>query len=231
MAAIAAAEGDPTEGHRAVTVLRLADVLAGGTRENRDEARAIWQRLAADADHLTSSLRQEAYERLAHLAARDEDRAELRRLVDAAAALPLDSNEKRQADAEQLALAHDGPAGPALASYFFAPGIVDGFVWASLAALAEPRLGFAQYLLGLQHMNNGDWILAAADLAEALRLGLPGPLFVENAARRLAVAAYRSNDPEHLRTAIAALRASPTEGDHLLALDWEMRLLLFPTFR
>jgi hypothetical protein len=210
--------------------LDLADVLAGGTHANRDEARAIWEALAADAEHITSSLRQEAYDRLAHAAARDEDPAALLHYIAAADALPLDSNEKRQADAEQLALTHDGPAAAALHAYFFAPGIVDGVIWAQLAVAAEPNLGFAHYLLGLQNANQGNWTEATADLAEALRLGLSGPLFVENAARRLAVAAYRTEDPAKLRVAIAALRAAPTEGDHLLALDWEERLLLAPTF-
>jgi hypothetical protein len=60
----------------------------------------------------------------------------------------------------------------------------------------------------------------------ALDLGLPNPLFVRNAARRLALAAYRAGNRAGVERAIAALDGAPgmTEIDHLLARDWQERL-------
>ena len=97
-----------------------------------------------------------------------------------------------------------------------------------LAALAEPELGFAHYLLGLQYVNASDWRAATVELGRALELGLPGPAFVENGARRLALAAYRSGDAIAVHAAMDALAApAMSTADHLLAADWAERL----TFR
>src|SRR5262249_10338678 len=87
------------------------------------------------------------------------------------------------------------------------------------------ELGFAHYLLGLQRANLGLWGPAAEELDRALTLGLPGPAFVRNAARRLAVAAYRSRDQARVAKAIATLGGPDmTTGDGLLAKDWQARL-------
>jgi hypothetical protein len=125
-----------------------------------------------------------------------------------------------------FALHHDGPAATALRGYFFATGTNrDGPMWALLATLAEPDLGFAHYLLGLQRHNAGDYRGGSAELALALDRGLPNAGFVKNAARLLAVSAYRTGDTAGVRKAVAALRGPGTaETDHLLAADWEVRL-------
>jgi hypothetical protein len=205
--------------------LELADVLGGGAPAERGEALAIWTALALGATGATSSLRVEAIERLARAAAARDDRATVQAQITAALALPLDAGERRQVVAEAFALGHRGPAATVLYRYFFAPAPIGAALLTELAVRAEPALGFAHYLRGLQQLGLADHAQAAASLARALALGLPDPAFVRNAARRLAVAAYRAHDPARVRIAIAAL-ADPamTEVDRLLAADWQARL-------
>src|SRR5262249_48601889 len=140
--------------------------------------------------------------------------------IAAAAKLPVEANDRRQLDAEQLALGHRGPAAPELYAYFFLPAPPDTAQLAAWATTLEPGLGFAHYLLGLQRQIRGEWVESASELDRALALGLPGALFVRNAARRLAVAGYRSHDRARVERAIAVL-AGPdmTTPDHLLAED------------
>jgi hypothetical protein len=90
---------------------------------------------------------------------------------------------------------------------------------------AEPELGFAHYLLGLQRAGLGLWAGAAEELDRSLALGLPGALFVRNAARRLAIVGYRSHDTARVTRAIATLSGPDmTTPDRLLAQDWQERL-------
>ena len=213
------APGEPR--HR----LDLADILHAGGAVERTEGEAIWASLATDAEHVTSSLRVQGYERLARVAALREDRRGVEGWIRAAAALPVDANERRQLDAEQFALAHHGAAMVQLYSYFFLPGPIDTSLFAAWAVEREPELGFAHYLLGLQRQFQGKWDAAASELDRALELGLPGVLFMRNAARRLAVAAYRTHDAARLARAIAVLSGpGMTTPDHLLAKDWQDRL-------
>jgi len=146
-------------------------------------------------------------------------------LIEQASALPIDSNERRQVDAERFALGHHGPAAAALYAYFFVPTPIDNAMIAQWAVVAEPDLGFAHYLLGLQRTNLGLWAPASEELDRALQLGVPSRLFVRNAARRLAIAGYRSHDLARVAQAIAALSGPDmTTADHLLAKDWQDRL-------
>src|SRR5204862_1132012 len=203
----------------------LGDLLSGVGPMERREAAAIWMGLAGDAVHVTSSLRVEALDRLAREAALRGERAAVEGWSGLAATLPVDGNERRQLDAEQLALAHQGPAATPLYAYFFLPGPIDNAMLAAWAAAVEPELGFAHYLLGLQRQPQGRWAEAAAELDRALALGLPGALFVRNAARRLAIAAYRSHDRAALDHAVAILSGGGmATPDHLLAKDWQERL-------
>ena len=208
--------------------LELGDMLSGGDDLERSEAAMLWTGIARDAQRVTSTLRAEAFERLAQIAATSGDWDTVRALIGEAVKLPLESNQRRQVDAEALALAHTGPAGEALRGYFW-PGAsrIDPPTWALLATLAEPELGFTHYLLGLQHRAQKHWAQAAESLDRALALGLPSPPFLRNAARQLAVAGYRTHDRPRLDHAIAALSAPelPTV-DHLLAKDWAERLAL-----
>jgi hypothetical protein len=88
------------------------------------------------------------------------------------------------------------------------------------------------YLLGLQRGIAGEWQESAEALDQSLTNGLPSIAFTKNAARKLAVAAFRANDIERLERAIATLRgADMKETDHLLADDWAQRLNFVTTGR
>ena len=205
--------------------LELGDYLFSGDDVQRAESIALWTAIAND-DKVTSSLRADALDRLARAAALQGDWPGCLQLIARASALPLDGNARRQRDAEMFALHHEGPAATALRSYFFAAGTSrDGPMWAILATLAEPDLGFAHYLLGIQHYNASHWKEAGDELRLALDRGVPNAGFVKNAARLLAIAAFRVGDEAGVRRAIAALRGpGMAEVDHLLAQDWERRL-------
>jgi hypothetical protein len=200
----------------------LASVLYEGTREQRDEALRLWSSVGDD-EAVTSTLRAAALERLAKAAAARGDRAILQALVERAAALPVEGDQRRQLEAQTFALAHGGAA---LYGYFFAPGgTFRQIEWAELAVLGDPELGFAHYLLGLQHFNEEHWAAAATQLVRALDAGLPGVHFNAFGARQLAIAAYRAHDAAGVNRAIAALRGPGMSlVDRLLADDWERRL-------
>jgi hypothetical protein len=205
--------------------MELADLLITGDPAEHAEASLIWTALARDAEHVTSTLRVEVLERMARDAAARGDRAAVEALIKEASALPIDSNERRQVDAEVFALAHQGAAAAALYAYFFAPDPMGPALLAQWAVVAEPTLGFAHYLLGLQRAQLGLWDGSAAELSRALELGVPGAPFIRNAARRLAIAAYRGHDLAGVARAIAALRGPQmTTPDRLLARDWQDRL-------
>jgi len=213
--------------------LELGDFLHSGDDAERAEAKTVWNGLANDDEHVTSSLRAQAYERLARVAGSSGELDRARALVAAGRALPLDPNERRQLDAMGFALAHRGRAGDALRRYFFpapgdpAPSAPGGrMIEAALAAVAaEPELGFAHYLLGLQRASQSDWAGAATELERALGRELPGLPFVRNAARRLAIVAYRTGDRSKLAIATTTLSSSTmTTGDRLLAKDWQDRI-------
>jgi len=205
--------------------LELGDFLVGGNSLERVEGIALWTMLA-NSDRTTSSLRAEAFERLARLAAGKGEYDRTIELIGRARALPVDANARRQLEAEWFALHHRGPAGAALRGYFFVPvGAFDAPAWALLATLAEPQLGIAHYLVGLQQMNGGDWQTAAEALDAGLAQGLPSIEFIRNGARKLALVAYRAGDVARVERAIALLRGNGmTETDRLLADDWSQRL-------
>jgi hypothetical protein len=208
--------------------LDLAELLgdADATEGERAEARAIFEELAAPGG-APSALRADAVSALIFAAARAGDWVEVARLVAGSLALPLADFDRRQVLGRWLALNHVGPAGPALRAYFFATGTETGRALADAALAAEPALPLAAYLVGLQ-AEGDDWREAAAQLAAALDGGLPHPLYVRNAARKLAVAAYRAGDPALVERAIAMLTstgAGMSEVDRLLGVDWSERLV------
>jgi hypothetical protein len=73
--------------------------------------------------------------------------------------------------------------------------------------------------------------LAAQALTVALQRGLPGPRFVRNAGRHLAVDAWRARDRRGIELAIDTLAASEYEADRALAADWRERLAFRVTSR
>ncbi|MEZ4358802.1 MAG: hypothetical protein R3B48_01365 [Kofleriaceae bacterium] len=202
--------------------MELGDLLQRGDDEEQREAAELWGALER-SERVTTSLRAELLDRLASAAATRGELAEARARLDAALALAVSDGQRRQLEAKRLAVTHAGPAGPALRSYFFAPG--DARAWAERAVAAEPALGFALYLRALRQAETRAWGAMAEDLERGLQLGLPSTSFVRNAARRLAVAAYRSADTRRVRLAADTLRgAGMTETDRLLAEDWLARL-------
>lgn len=206
--------------------LDLGDVLFDGDAAEKQQALALWTQLSQDTEHGTPSLRADAYENLIKAAADRDDFTEVRRLVDEAVKLPLMPTERRQLDAYAFVLAHQGPAAAALRGYFFTTAAkVDTLTWSLFATLAEPELGFGHYLLGLQYAFRGDLAASAQSLARSMQLGLPSQPFVKNAARRLAIAAYRTKDLANVRAAADALVGpGMSESDRLLAKDWLERL-------
>lgn len=206
--------------------MELGDVLARGGEGERREAARLWGEIER-GEQVTTSLRGEAMERLASEAAFRGDLATTRAKVLEALKLPLDDGQRRQLEAKRIALEHTGPAGEMLRAYFFPPAgkPADPRQWVTRAAELEPRLGLALYLRGLRQADDASWSAMADDLAGALRLGLPSRSFVRNAARRLAVAAYRAGDTARVELAIQTLdTAEMTETDRLLAEDWRQRL-------
>jgi hypothetical protein len=206
--------------------MELADLLVRGRGEEQDEALQVWSAIINGREEVTSSLRSEALQRLAGLSANALDWGATRTLIEQALELAINDSQRRQLEAKQLALQHVGPAAFALRGYFFPPAQQPGDPrqWAMWAAALEPRLGFAIYLRGLRQADTGSWAAMAADMASALRLGLPSRSFVRNAARRLAVAAYRAADQSLLAIAIDTLnQPEMTETDRLLAADWQQR--------
>src|SRR6185436_4535589 len=164
-----------------------AYLYASDEPDHRAEAEQIWTAIASSTTGVTASVRGLAYERLARVAGA-RDPALARRLVGEATALPIEPNERRTLDGMAFALAHRGPAGEALRGYFFPPDPATSPIERATAAVAaEPTLGLGHYLLGLQRGNAGEWAAAAAELELALDRELPGPAFVRNAARLLAI--------------------------------------------
>lgn len=202
-------------------LLDLGDVLAGGNDPDIAEARALWSALADNRNH-SPALRAEALRRLARLTTNAEGQLAL---IDRARALPLDPSDRRILDAEAFALRATGPASPLLRKYFqFLTPHPDLQQIAAQAVALEPELGLARYLLGLQEANANAWAAAAKQLDQALTAGLPGENFTQFAARRLAVAAYRTGDVSRLDHAIAAMHGPKSaDVDHLLADDWVQR--------
>lgn len=202
----------------------LANFLASGQMFEHAEAKRIWAALGGDVDRVTVSLRVAALRALSHAYAFEGDRDRAVATLHEAGKLPVDFAERRVLDGELIAVDHAGPAAPWLYKYFFTGGASERIANARAATEAEPDFAFAHYLYGIQLTNEGTFDESAKQLARALDLGLPDIRFVENAARLLAIAAFRADDHGGLDRALAALTGpGTTEGDHLLAKDWEER--------
>ncbi|MEO8702797.1 MAG: hypothetical protein ABI867_22325 [Kofleriaceae bacterium] len=201
--------------------LELGDFLYSKD-DDVPEAYLFWESVAY-SEAITISMRANALERLARAAGAHGDFKRAGDLLAYAQKLPLDLNERRQLDAMAFAHAHTGPAGPAMRAIFFPPRgtPANALEQAQAAVAAEPELGMAHYLLGIQRSNKADWVAGAHEFELALARELPGISFVKNAARRLAVAAYRSHDRARLSIAASVLSGSAmTSGDRMLAKDW-----------
>jgi hypothetical protein len=205
--------------------LDLSYMLLGGTASEKAEALATWRALSG-RDGGSNSVRVEALLGIATEAADRGDWTEVWDRTLEVLTLYVDDGHRRQALARFIGLSHPGPASPFLRGYFFGTEAGTGRYLAAMAVAVEPTLGLAHYLFALRALEDGEDALGARELVIALDRGLPGPLFVRNAARRLAVAAYRARDRAGVERAIQALTTSAgmTEIDRLLAVDWQERL-------
>ena len=210
--------------------LDLADHLAIGDGSEQTEALTIW-RAIANSDAVTSSVQARAWSQLIDNAGNHGDVDTALKELNVVEQLPLEDGERRMLTAKNIALTHLGPASSALRQYFFngATAVNGKPVESTLAAaiwatIVEPSFGFGFYLRGLQYDVRAQWSLAVNDLRVSISLGLPSTLFIRNAARRLAIDAYRAHDDAALAVAIHALSA-PTLPmvDRLLAEDWQAR--------
>jgi hypothetical protein len=201
--------------------LELANLLWEGDADEVAEARAIDRRIADDVDNVTAPLRASALATLGEHAARDGRLAAAEDLFVRAAALPQSPNRKRTLQAKLIGLRDRGPAMMLYRLYFFSDANELGL--ATLMTQVEPERGFAFYLRGLQRSGK-DHAGAADDLSRALALGLPGPLFVSNAARTLAVEAWRAGDHGRVAQAADVLASTGNQVEALLAQDWRERI-------
>jgi hypothetical protein len=217
---------DPHEpGHQ----LELANVLSGGNDTQRGESNRLWTTIATNSE-LSPSLRFSALQSLIDQAMNSNDLATARRWMSAARALSLDDGAARQRDAFAAAVDTDSAFALALRSYFFATisNTELKVAWASAAIALEPANPLGYYLRGLRQMDDGHWQAACDDLQTAIKKGLPSLTFERNAARRLAIAAYRAGDPKAHQAATKWLEASRNTVDRLLAKDWLTRWLVEP---
>jgi tetratricopeptide (TPR) repeat protein len=208
--------------------LDLAQTLVAGGQSG--QAADVYRELAADEEHISSTLRAEALLGLAGIAARAGDWPEVVRLLDRTIELPIDEDLLRNAVAQRHAATHAGPAGDALRAYFWGGDVrlgADPLVLlgqAALAVWAEPGLGLGHYLLGRNLTHHGVPREAAAALARSLELGLH-PLVAREAARELAAAAFLAGEWPLVERAAAILTA-PTQPEvtRLYGADWRERL-------
>jgi hypothetical protein len=216
-------ENDP------IYLTALGIALISGEEPDLTEGRSLLETLAGEEDAVTTTLRASA---LTHLADADSDEdppdlAAAEAHLARAAALSLDEDRAREIDAKLLALRHHGPAGASLVAYFFGAADRDTRELATEATIAEPTLGLAWYLRGLQYAQGAapDHVQATRALGLALNLGLPSRRFERQAARMLAISAWRTGDRAAVARAADQLDAAGrTEVDHLLAEDWRDRL-------
>ena len=203
--------------------LQLAGLLQ--RHEDAAAAAAIYTRIADDEEGVSSTLRAHALFALASLAM-DAKTPELALShIDRVLAIPLDDDDRRQAEVMRQVLTHNGPAASALQSIFWQGRGMDTdrlllVGLAAEAALLEPQLGIAHYLLARQLRGRGSPETTVRALQRALALPLV-PLVQREAAKILAEAAYLAGDFATLERAAAILvAADQPEVTRLLGYDW-----------
>ncbi len=208
--------------------LELAGVMA--IAGLKDKAAAIYEQLA-NVEELSSSVRAQALVGLADLSARAGNFASAAEILARAETLPLPDDELRNVVARRLAALHQGASAPALRAYFWGANPAYGYDALALmgraarAVTLEPTLGLGHYLLGRNLTGHGAPAEAAAELELALELGLPDSLFVREAARQLAEAAYLAGDARAVQKAAAILLApEQPRVTRLYGQDWLDRL-------
>ena len=209
--------------------LELAELLFRS--DEVDEASAIYRAIADDAAGMSTTLRVEALLALARLAQAVDDSAAATAALERAAQLPTDDDQARQVAARRLVAGHTGAATVALRSYFWPPdpnAPLDPVVQmgrAAAAAMAEPQMALAHYLVGRNLSARGAPVEAARALRRALDLGLEHPLLVRECAGLLAGEAYAAGDLESVEHAAAILTAADQpDVTRFFGFDWLERV-------
>jgi len=210
--------------------LELAELYRRAKEPER--ARPVLERIASDAEAVTSTLRAKALRELAILDVRDGHPEAARKRLENADALPLPDDEARNVRAMRWVLDHQGPAQGPLRRYFFAAEDVPAqqarlvvVGWIGQALALEHGDALAHYLLGRNLHGRGVPTTVVESLERALDLGLPDPLLTREAARLLASAAYLAGrDREAARAAGLLLHKGEPTVLRLYGLDWLERL-------
>ncbi len=192
---------------------------------NRAEASAIYDALAQDTETTSSTLRAHARFELASMAMSRSNESEALAHIENILALPLADDERRRALVLRKILTHKGPAASSLRAIFWPDegGDIDRLLLVGLAgeaAMLEPELGLAHYLLARQLRGRGSPAATVRAMRRALALPL-APLVQREAARMLAEAAYLAKDMQALTEAVTILVApEQPQVIRLLGYDW-----------
>jgi hypothetical protein len=205
--------------------LDLARVLVRAGAD--EEASSIYDEIAADKKGVSSSLRADALMARAAIEMSHGKTERATELLDLAASMPLEEGRRRNVEARRIVLRHHGPAAGPLRDYFWRRDRTTGIdpvaltALAARAVLAEPDMALGHYLLGRLMAGRGISDRAAESLSTALDKKLPHPLLEREAARQLAVAAYRAGRYDLVERAAAILmRADQPEVARLYGRDW-----------
>lgn len=214
--------------------LQLAALLSLASRI--DDAAEIYNRVANDAENISSTLRAHALFQLSVIRMWQQQESEAVRLLERVLAMPVNDDNLRRAQVELQVLRHTGPASSALRGVFWStrPGReVDRLVVAGLAAEAvslEPGLGLGHYLLGRLLRGRGNPKATSRALTRALNDTSLSALVRREAARLLAESSFLAGDMPQLKRAAAILvQASQPEVVRLLGYDWLERMYFAET--
>ncbi len=204
--------------------LQLANLLD----ENGELAQAaeIYDDIASESETVSSTLRAEALLSRAAQAGRAGDMGEVARLLDRAAAMPVESGLLRNIQAQRHVARLASPAAAALRGFFWGAGDrATRLALIEAAIVLEPETGFAYYLRGRHTLTTAAPPAVVRSLSRALDLGLPHPLIRRECARLLAEIAYRAGDLAAVERAAAILSESEQPlVMQLAAADWRERL-------
>jgi hypothetical protein len=207
--------------------LQLAGLLA--KNGELQESETIYREIAADGEHLSSSIRARALFELVDSAMRGDKESEALRHLEEVATMPLPDGALRQARVMLQIMKHQGPAGPSLRAIFWNQSVdremdrIRLLGLAAEAAAAEPALGLTHYLVARQLRGHGDPDATRRALARAMADTLD-PLVEREAARLLAEASYLARDFDEVERAAGILvQAQQPEVTRLLGYDWYER--------
>ncbi len=206
--------------------LQLASRLfRSGTPHHRAQARDILVTVSSNTG-FAATLRARAYITLGDDFAKDNQQNSAQRQWRKAVTLPLSPGGVRQAKARLYALELPPRAQKATLRYLADPHLSHQArgKHAAIAVAAAPDSWLASYLLGINLHASDDWQLAAFSLQQAIAKGIPAPLFVTNAQKVLAAAAFASGDLPTTSRMACLLSTNPSRFIRLTGQDWLQRV-------